>query len=99
VEELFNLFYAPGGFGPSIDVAASKIGMAVNEKAGNSFFNSFDFFSRNMEELGVVASAVGKAVQQVSNNHINRLLKPIADAMDSVVGMLRHSLSLISSIK
>ena len=82
--ELFNVLFHPEGLGTGLDVVAARIGAMNNELGGSGFFNSFDFLTRNMGEVGPVVSAFGKKVQQISNNMIKSVTTPIVDAMSAV---------------
>lgn len=66
------------------DMMDSMLGLVNTEAAGNRFFNSVDFWARNMRDLGPIVSAVGKQVQHLSNAMIGRIATPIQDAMEAV---------------
>ena len=82
--EMAETLYGPEGFGVALDVLAARLGKMNNELAGSAFFNSFDFFARNMGEAGPIVSAFGKKVQQISNNMIKSVTTPIVEAMTAV---------------
>ena len=84
VQELMEGFYGPAGFGTAIDILRNKIGKINNELFGNAFFNSFDFAARNLDEVGPAVSSIGKFVEKVRNNLINKVVAPIENAMTSV---------------
>jgi len=68
----------------AIDILYQKLGKISNELAGSRFFNSSDFFSRNMGEVGPIMNAIGKQVQRLSNAMIGRVAQPIQKAMEVV---------------
>jgi hypothetical protein len=84
VQEWMEIRYGPEGIGAELDILASKLGLVNNSLAGNAFINSFDFFARNMEEVGAITSHAGKQVTRVATNMINRVTKPIGEAMEAV---------------
>lgn len=61
-----------------------QLGKVNQELAGNRFFNSADFWARNMGEVGPIASAIGKYTQRMSNSMIGRVATPIKDAMSTI---------------
>jgi len=84
VQAMADAFYSPEGFGPALDVIAAKLGKVNNELAGNGFINSFDFFARNMAEVGPATSAIGKQIQNIANGYIKQVVAPIENAMVAV---------------
>jgi hypothetical protein len=84
VQEMADMFYAPGGFGPALDIIAAKLGKVNSELAGNSFINSFDSFSRNMAEVGPAVSAIGKEGQNIANRFNKKIVEPLKTAMVEV---------------
>ncbi|EDO29126.1 predicted protein [Nematostella vectensis] len=67
------------------DMLNQMLSKANQEAAGTRFINSFDFYSRNMKDLGPVVSAIAKQREKISNSMIERVAKPIQVAMESVV--------------
>ncbi len=66
------------------DMLHGMLGRINNQLAGNRFFNSADFFARNMGEVGPIMNAIGKQVQRMSNTMIGRVAEPIQNAMNTV---------------
>lgn len=48
---------------------------AVPDKAGTKFFQSTDFYSRAMKDLGPMATIIGQQVQATANRVLNSLLR------------------------
>lgn len=69
---------------PVLELMRSQVSKAINELAGNKFFQSTDFFVRNMGDFGKVASVIGKDIQHTTNKHIKRILAPMSELMDNV---------------
>lgn len=67
-----------------LDILRAQVNNAVNEWAGNRFVQSYNFFSRNMKELGPIAGYIGKQVQELGNSMIRRLLQPATQTMEQV---------------
>lgn len=68
----------------ALDIARSQLAKGNNSFAGNRFWNSFDFFARNMGEIGSVFSYVGKGVQGIANRLTTKVVQPISQAMEGV---------------
>lgn len=58
-----------------------QLGKVNQELAGNRFFNSADFWARNMGEVGPISSAIGKMSQHIGNMMTKRVTTPIEEAM------------------
>lgn len=88
VQQLGSFLFSPGNEEGSVryvlDMLKAELSKGNNELSGNAFFNSFDFFSRNMGSLGPQISYVGKKIQKISNDYIQKINKPIAEAMSKV---------------
>lgn len=86
--DLSDLLYSPGHESGSmryaLDMIKASLGKGNNQAAGNAFFNSFDFFSRNMGDLGPQISHIGKRINHMTNKYIDQINKPISDAMSKV---------------
>lgn len=81
-------FFGNGGdnsWKAALDMLRSQVSNFVNTKAGSAYFNSFDFFVRDMGDVGATASVVGKRVQQLANDAMEAILKPVREGMESVV--------------
>lgn len=74
-----------GEWKASIDILRSEVNNFVNSKAGNRFFTSTDFYARDMGDAGKIAAAIGKNVQQVSNDIERSILEPIKNLMSTIV--------------
>lgn len=87
-EQLADFLFAPGSESGSaryvLDMLKSELGKANNQLSGNAFFNSFDFYARNMGSLGPQISYVGKKIQHIANEYIQKINKPVAEAMSEV---------------
>jgi hypothetical protein len=84
VQEMARFFHGDGGGKVIIDIIASKIGKINPELAGNAFANSFDFFTRNMADIGPAVSQVARSTQRISNNLINKVITPLNTVMANV---------------
>ncbi|MGE4259152.1 MAG: hypothetical protein AB7F19_07410 [Candidatus Babeliales bacterium] len=69
---------------PALDIVEAQLGKINNEYAGSRWINSFDFFSRNMGDVGIAVSGIAKDIQKVTNDTIKRVLTPITEAMETV---------------
>jgi hypothetical protein len=83
-----------GQWKPALDLLRTQISNFVNTKAGNKFFQSTDFFTRDMGDAGVIASTIGKSIQDISNTIERRILEPIKGAMSSI---MRDEVALIEA--
>ena len=66
------------------DLMETQLSKVNAEAAGNRFFNSVDFWARNMGDLGPIVSAIGKQVQALSNEMIGRVADPIRNTMNAI---------------
>src|SRR5574337_40676 len=83
MQSIADLFYSPQKR-KILDILRAQVNNAVNEWAGNRFVQSYDFFSRNMKELGPIAGYLGKQVQEIGNAMIKRTLEPATAHMQQV---------------
>lgn len=85
---LADMLFQPGAEEGSarylLDMMKASLSKGNNQAAGNAFFNSFDFFARNMGDLGPQVSHIGKRIGHMTNEYIEKINKPIADAMSTV---------------
>jgi hypothetical protein len=70
---------------PMLDILRSQISNFINQKAGNKFFQSTDFFVRDMQEAGLIASTIGKNVQGIASKVEEKVLTGIKGHMASIV--------------
>lgn len=81
-KELADLVYVD--YKKPLDILRQQLGWVNNQAAGSRFWNSFDFFARNMKEVGPVASMIGKRIEAMRNKLIERVVSPISTRMSSV---------------
>lgn len=62
----------------AVDILRQQVGWVNNAAAGSRFFNSSDFWARNMKDAGVIANYFGKEFEHMRNNAIKRVVDPIA---------------------
>lgn len=91
-----NYFFAKEKL-PLLDMLRAQVAKAVPENAGNKFFQSADFYVRNMAEFGKIASVVGKDIQHLANAAVSSVMKPIAEGMNAVVAKGPAALSEFNS--
>jgi hypothetical protein len=65
----------------SLGVLRAMLGEISNAAAGSRFFNSFDFFARNMKEVGPIVAKIGKDAEKIRNDAIKKILTPINEYM------------------
>lgn len=65
----------------ALDIARMQLHKVTNEAAGNRFFTSADQFARKMGDLGPIFSYVGKQLEKIANNTVQRVVQPITDVM------------------
>jgi hypothetical protein len=68
----------------ALDILRSEVSNAVNQKAGNKFFTSTDFFVRDMGDFGQIANVVGKKIQHIANQAEKRLIQPLTEHMNKI---------------
>lgn len=57
----------------------------VNAKGGNRFTSSADFYTRNMQEAGRIATEMGDAKTEAANRVFKRLITPVTASMRQIV--------------
>lgn len=67
-----------------IGIMRMEVSNAVNQKAGWRFFNSTDFYSRDMKNFGIMANHFGKKIQHIANEAEKRLIKPFTESMSEI---------------
>jgi hypothetical protein len=67
-----------------IDILSQEVAKANNFKAGSKFFQSSDFWSRHMGELGKIAPVIGKQLQDRIIRLQEAVLKEISPAFAKV---------------
>lgn len=68
----------------AVDILRQQVGWVNNAAAGSRFFNSSDFWSRNMKDAGIIANYFGKEFEHMRNNAIKKVLNPIAKVFSEV---------------
>lgn len=74
-----------GEFAPALDIMRSQVSNFVNSKMGNRFVTSIDHSVRDMGDAGIIASTIGKNMQQISNDVEKLVLTPIKERMAAIV--------------
>lgn len=67
-----------------IGILKSQLGNVNNQVSGNRFFNSFDHWSKDMKQAGMIGSVFGKEFQNIGNRAMNKILEPVKSLMSSV---------------
>lgn len=74
----------PQGMRPLIEMLRNGMGELTNDKLGNPFLQSADFFLRD-SGVGKVVSYIGKTIQDTATRKSTELVTPVAQAMSNVV--------------
>lgn len=67
-------------------VLRQGISTVVNAKGGNRFATSADFATRNLEEIGRIATEIGDAKVEAANRVFKRLITPVTAGMRQIAG-------------
>ena len=68
----------------SLDILRQQLGWVNNSAAGSRFFNSSDFWARNMKDAGLLANHLGKEFEHMRNNAIKAVVEPISQQFSKV---------------
>lgn len=68
----------------AVDILREQIGWVNNSTAGSRFWNSSDFWARNMKDAGIIANFFGKEFEHMRTNAIKRVVDPIARRFSDV---------------
>lgn len=72
-------------YGKAMDMMRMQLGRVSQAAGGNKFFTSTDHYVREMGDIGVAASVIGKDLTQHSNNVAKSFLEPVSKFMDKIV--------------
>lgn len=70
---------------PKLAMLRAKIGEFGNAGSGNKFLGSSDFAFRNMGDVGMLVTAIGKKLTHDTNEAKNLILKPISEHYATIV--------------